>query len=108
MPRPPAGVTHRLLWLAVHADKVGSNAYIVYALFVAPPILALVDNPTVTVAVWLGLIAGAIALAALGICMAVGLGLAARTPTGIDYEWFRSHFESESSSRSRVAAGEQS
>lgn len=106
MPRPPANVKHRLLWLAVHADKVGSNSYIVYALFVAPPILALVDNQTVTVAVWLSLIGGAIALAALGICMAVGLGLAARKPDDIDYDWFRSHFEAGVPSAPQVDAGD--
>ncbi|MFW0788037.1 hypothetical protein [Gordonia sp. CPCC 205333] len=93
MLRPPA--QHRFLWLAVHADKVGSNAYIVYALFVAPPILALVDYPAVTLAVWLSLIFGAIALAILGICMAVGLGLAARSLDQLDFDWYRSHFESD-------------
>ncbi|GAB19300.1 hypothetical protein GOEFS_080_00120 [Gordonia effusa NBRC 100432] len=92
MLRPPT--KHRLLWLAVHADKVGSNAYIVYALFVAPPILALIDDPSITLAVWLSLIFGAIALAILGICMAVGLGLAARNPDALDFDWYRSHFES--------------
>ncbi len=91
MPRPPK---HRLLWLAVHADKVGSNAYIVYALAVAPPVLALGDDRLVTKLVWLSLILGAVALALLGICMAVGLGWAARNPDDLDFEWYRSHFES--------------
>lgn len=94
MPRPPVGVRHRLLWLAVHADKVGSDAYIVYALVVAPPVLTLVDDPAVRIAVWLSLIFGAIALAALGMCMAIGLGLASRNPDDIDFDWYRSHFES--------------
>lgn len=93
MPRPPTGVKHRLLWLAVHADKVGSNSYIVYALFIAPPILTLVDDPAVTLAVWLSLIFGAIALAALGLFMAVGLGMASRDPDDLDFDWYRSHFE---------------
>ena len=30
----------RALWFAVHADKVLTNAYIVYALTVAPAVLA--------------------------------------------------------------------
>ncbi|GAB07197.1 hypothetical protein M2359_001086 [Gordonia amarae] len=82
----------RVLWMFVHADKVLTNFYIVYALTAAPAVLVLTDNPVLHRAMWWSLILGAIALAVLGVIMAVGMGVIVSRGESLDFDWFRSHF----------------
>lgn len=82
----------RVLWVFVHADKVLTNFYIVYALTAAPAVLTLTDSPALHHAMWWSLIVGAIALAVLGVIMAVGMGVIVSRGESLDFDWFRSHF----------------
>ncbi|KXO88976.1 hypothetical protein [Tsukamurella pseudospumae] len=83
----------RALWFAVHADKVLTNAYIVYALTVAPIVLVFTDDPQVHRLMWWSLILGAIALALLGIVMAVGMSLLVSRGDSLEFDWFLSQFD---------------
>lgn len=87
------GGKYRALWFAVHMDKVLSNAYIVYALTVAPLVLVLTDDPGLHRAMWLSLIVGAIALAVLGIIMATGMSLLVSRGESLEFDWFLSQFD---------------
>lgn len=83
----------RALWFAVHADKVLTNLYIVYALMAAPMVLVFTDDPLLHRAMWWSLIVGAIALAVLGIIMATGMAVIVSRGGSLEFDWFLSHFD---------------
>ncbi|BDH56194.1 hypothetical protein [Tsukamurella sp. PLM1] len=83
----------RMLWFAVHADKVLSNAYIVYALTAAPLVLVFTDDPGLHRAMWWSLIVGAIVLALLGIVMATGMAVLGSRGDSLEFDWFLSQFD---------------